>query len=281
MVVLGSGAMVIFGLGPVFDTLSRPPRGGGSSENRVIAEWNDGEITRDDLRLMQVNHFRTQQFLEALQLTAMKEKGDDFRPLAARIPPIQQDQQTQQYDVDQQLIERMVLARKAELEGVIASDGVVDNYLAMVSGDVGFTENDMARINEKANQGSCSLGNIRQHLRLELLAQQMRMLMQAGIPVIPNPLEAIQYHAMVAEKVECDVLPISVDNYLSKTGEPEILELKKIYEEGRFNYPFPDNEKPGFKQRNKVALGVLEGRWRNVHPERDEQTDRRRSAEGI
>ena len=46
MVVLGSAAMAIFGLGPVFDTLSRGSNRTVNRENEVLARWKDGERTR-------------------------------------------------------------------------------------------------------------------------------------------------------------------------------------------------------------------------------------------
>jgi hypothetical protein len=48
MVVLGSAAMAIFGLGPVFDAISKPPVT-NPREVKVIATWNGGDITRSDL----------------------------------------------------------------------------------------------------------------------------------------------------------------------------------------------------------------------------------------
>ncbi len=259
MVVLGSAAMAIFGLGPVFDTLSRPSQF-QDREVEIVAKWNGGDITRTELDAMQIRYFQTQRFLEALRSEAVAKKGDEFRSLAQPIPPIQMGQQFQQSMVDEQLIERMMLAQKAEEEGVVVSDGVLDDYLALASGDAGFSRNDLEQINRDVNQNGCSLENIRRHLKIELLAMQMRMYSMAGMTMIPNPLESMQLYARATERIECQVLPISVEQYVSKIdAEPSKSELKKIYEEGKYDFPDPTGKKPGFKRRDKVKLEYLVG----------------------
>ena len=257
MVVLGSGAMAIFGLGPVFDAMSRPSRN-SVREAEVIAKWKGGDITRMDLDSLQVRHYQTQRFLAGLQQQAVAKKGDNFQPLVQPIPPLREGQRFQQSLIDEQLIERFLMAQKAEEEGIVVSDGIIDDYLVMASGDAGFSRNDLAEINQEANQGGCSLDSIKRHLQLELLAMQMRLYTSAGLQLTPNPSEAIQLYRKVSERVECQTLPVSVDQFIGKIDEtPSEADLKKLYEEGKYNYTDPTGRKPGFKLRNKVKAQYL------------------------
>ncbi len=257
MVVLGSAAMAIFGLGPVFDAMSKPAVN-NQREVEVIAKWNGGDITRTDLDALQIRHFQTQRFLRELDQEAVAKKGDQFQRLVAPIPPIREGERFQQSLVDEQLIDRFILAKKAEEEGIVVSDGVIDDYLALASGNAGFSQNDLIRINKAANQGGCSIENIRRHLRIELLAQQMRMYTLAGLPMIPNPVEAMELHGRVTERVECQILPVSVEQYVNKIDEqPSDAELKKLYDEGKYDFPDPTGVKPGFKLRDKVKVQYL------------------------
>ena len=257
MVVLGSAAMAIFGLGPVFDAMSKPAVN-NQREVEVIAKWNGGDITRSDLDALQIRHYQTQRFLRELDQEAVAKKGDQFQRLVAPIPPIREGERFQQSLVDEQLIDRFILAKKAEQEGIVVSDGVIDDYLALASGNAGFSQNDLIRINKAANQGGCSIENIRRHLRIELLAQQMRMYTLAGLPMIPNPLESMELHGRVTERVECQILPVSVEQYVNKIDEqPGDAELKKLYEQGKYDFPDPTGVKPGFKLRDKVMVQYL------------------------
>lgn len=256
MVVLGSFAMAIFGLGNVFNQLADPGVGPNESAKQTLASWNGGDISRQDVANFQQQHSMTLRFLRELEAKAIEIKKDEFRSLAQPIMPL--SEQANQVDLDEQIINRIMLAHKAEKEGIVVSDGVIDDYLGMASGYVGFSRNDLNQINQAANHGNCSLENIRRHLKIELLAQQMDIYTNIGMTVIPNPLEAASLYKQSTELVECEVLPISVEEFFSKLSEtPPALELKKLFDEGKLDYADPTGKKPGFKQPNKVAVAYL------------------------
>ena len=152
MVVLGSAAMAIFGLGPVFDTLSRGGGGGRSSRdaNPVIATWSGGEITRLDLNRVQTGHFQTQRFLNALVQAAAAKNDGEVRSMALPIAPIQDGKRA---FIDEQLIARILMAERAKKEGIVVSDGAVDDYFVMASGDAGFSARELEAINSEVTRG--------------------------------------------------------------------------------------------------------------------------------
>jgi hypothetical protein len=252
MVVLGSAAMAIFGLGPVFDTLAS---GGGRESGRaaeVIATWKGGEITRVDLDLMEQRHFQAQRFLGELRKQAEKKKGDPVNSLALPIAMVQDGKREM---IDDQLITRFLMAERAKEEGMVVSDGMVNDYLAMFSGDVGFSKNDLEEINTVANNRYCSLQAVRERLKIELMANQMQICARAAIPFVPNPVEAMELYGRTMEQIECEVLPIEVEKYVSKVeGQPSAADIKKLYEEGKFQFSDPTGERPGFKIGRKLNL---------------------------
>ena len=84
VVFLGIGAMAIFGLGPVFDVLSRSSSYESGEQNPVVAKWKGGTFKRSDLDLLRIRHSEVLRFQQAVGLAAavkMKEKGEDYRPL--------------------------------------------------------------------------------------------------------------------------------------------------------------------------------------------------------
>ena len=148
MVVLGSAAMAIFGLGPAFDALSSPGRDSGDADE-VIASWNGGEITRGNLTLMEQRHYEAQRFLGAVLEAAEERKGGGFQSLAVPISMIPDGPREM---VDDQLITRFLMAERAKQEGVIVSDAMVNDYIAIHSGDAGFSNRDLEVINDSVNQ---------------------------------------------------------------------------------------------------------------------------------
>lgn len=253
MVVLGSAAMAIFGLGPVFDELSqRGANGGDSRQSEVVATWAGGKVTRVELDNWERGHWQAQRFLLGLEEAATDRKGDQIRSLAAPIPMLRDN--GNQDEVDEQLISKFLLSERAKSEGVIVSDGMIDDYILLSSGDVGFSKRDLDDINRNANQ-NCSLQRVKEHLKFELLAIQMQQYASAGIPMVPNPTEAIELYSRSQEQVECEVLPINVEDYLDKAGDDiSASELKKVYEKGKYEFEDPTGENPGFKIGPKLNV---------------------------
>ena len=139
MVVLGSAAMAIFGLGPVFDTLASRSAGGAAAANELIATWNGGDITRADLDTMKYSHYQAIRFLAEVRKQAVKKKGDEYGSLAMPIRAIQGDQREM---VDEALITRYLLAERAKEEGIIVSEGMVKDYIVLHSGDADGRQGD-------------------------------------------------------------------------------------------------------------------------------------------
>lgn len=258
MVVFGVGLMVVFGLGTVVSMVSPSDLTRGEQEDKVIAIWDDGEFKRSDLDNMRVLHFRTIEFLDALQAAAREQKGDEFRSAAMMISPIiRPGEDFQQELVDEELIRRALLAAKVYKDGLVVSDKMVNEYLAIVAGNARFSPNDHKAINRQVNMDRISMTNIREQLKMELAAQQMDLFSFAGFPFYPNPSEAIEINERMTREVDCQVHPIAVSDFEDKTGEPTEAELQVIYEQGKYNYPDPRGITPGFKRGKQVDIEYL------------------------
>lgn len=252
MVVLGSAAMAIFGLGPVFDELASRSRQGNDRQQEVVASWKGGDITRVELDQMEMRHYQTQRFLGTLFNAAVEKKGDEFTSFAIPITPIREGRREM---VDDQLISRFLMSERAKLEGILVSEAMVNDYIASYSGEAGFSNNDLKAINQKANNRYCSLQSVRDHLKMELLANMMQVCSLSGIPMIPNPTESMELYGRTMDQVDCEVLPIEVETFVSQVTEaPSAAELKKLYEAGKYQFPDPTGEKPGFKIGRKVNV---------------------------
>lgn len=252
MVFLGSAAMVIFGLGSVFDSFARSV-GQKAYDNPVLATWNGGDLTQDNVRGLYQRHSESHRFLTALVGAAEKKAGDKVQPLAPIIVPIQSQSMEQQND---QVIERVLLAQTAREQGIVVGDGMIRDYITLVSGDAGFSDQDLYKINREVNQASLDI--VKEHLKLELLAMQMSRLTQVGMSLIPNPTEAMSLYARTAEKIECEVVPFLVSDYVSKvSAKPTDGELRELYSQGKGEFSDPSGEKPGFKIPQKINVQYL------------------------
>ena len=254
MVVLGSAAMAIFGLGPVFDTLSNGRRSENQNpdEYKVIATWKGGEIDRLQLDSMRVDHYQTVAFLDGVRQATEKKFGGERRPFVMPISPINSNRPEV---VDGELISRYIFAQLAAEEGVVASDGMVDDYLEQLSAGANFSRQDYEAINNQVNSKYSTMSRIRERLKIELLANQMLLFGTLGISGSPNVTEAVQLFSRTTDQVECEVLPIDVTKMESQiTDEPDSTVLKALYEEGKYDFPTANGEKPGFKMGPRLRL---------------------------
>ena len=254
MVVLGSAAMAIFGLGPVFDTLSngRMSENENRDEYKAVATWKGGEISRLQLDSMRMLHYQTVAFLDGVRQAAAKKFGGERRPLVMPISPINSNRPEV---VDGELISRYIFAQLAAEEGVVASDGMVDDYLRELSAGADFSRQDFEAINNQVNSKYVTMSRIRERLKIELLANQMLLFGTLGISGAPNVTEAVQLYSRTTDQVECEVLPIDVSKMESQiTEKPDAAALKALYEEGKYDFPSANGEKPGFKMGPRLRL---------------------------
>ncbi len=258
LIIFGALLMAIFGLGPVFDQMTRGIQSSGGGENTVIGKWRNGDITRFQLDDLRRRHYASQRFLQELRAQAVKqceEKGVQYKAIAMPIQPIVERNDAAGY-VDEQLIERILLAERAKEEGVVVSDGMIVDYLAYTAGtEVEFSRNDLKQINRLANPNGTALGDIREHLKMELMAQQMKTFTSVGIAANPVPTEAVELYARANQTIECEVVPVSVGKYVSMVkGEPSRTEIQELYEKGKYEYKDPTGVRPGFRIPRKVNV---------------------------
>lgn len=245
--------MAFFGLGAVFETLTSTART-GTRENPTIASYKGGEFTRDQISEMTRNHYYTRNFLNELRALGVEKRGDEFVNLVRPIQPIRDGQQE---DIDEQIMGRHLMAKKAEAEGLTVSDSMIDQYLfgtyGVIDGD-GLSNRDLELLNREVNNGQISMAGIRRQLKDELLNQQMVTLSYAGIPRVPNPLESAQYFAKITQKMEGEIFPVSINDYIDSSAMPSETEIRALYEQGKAEFKDPSGARPGFKIPRRLKL---------------------------
>ena len=254
--------MAFFGLGTVFDSLTSSART-GTRDNPVVAIYDGGEFTRDDISNLTRNHFYTRNFLNELRTLGVEKRGDQFVELVRPIIPLQDGQQEYK---DEQIINRVLMAQKAETEGLAVSDSMVDQYFfgtyGVLDGD-GMSNRDLELLNRSVNNGQISMAAIRRHLKMELLSQQMTLLSYSGIPRVPSPLESVDFYAKVNKKIECEIFPVSIKEYVDNNSTPPESEIRSLYEKGKFSLKDPAGKRPGFKLPRRVKLQYLVGDYQD------------------
>ena len=266
IVVFGVFLMGIFGLGSVITGLNPGDMARRSiAENKVLAEWSGGELKEQDVSFLRRKHFAGQRLMEEVYKYALEQNGGNpFRVGVEPIPSIvRRGENPSPKQMDEEVMFRYLMAKRAEDEGFIVDETMVMDFLAQFSGDAGISKNILKELNKRANP-NLPLTPVIRHLQQELLWLQMVSMANGGraftsasregVAAI-NPTEAVELFARTNRIIECKVIPLSVDEYVSKvTEEPSNSELRELYEAGKYDYPFYNFTEPGFKQLKRARI---------------------------
>ena len=179
--------------------------------------------------------------------------------------PISPIRDGQQEVIDEQIISRRLMAEKAEAEGLKVSDNMIDQYLFSTYGviDDGLSNRDLELLNRSVNNGQISMAAIRRQLKTELLHQQMVTLSFAGIPRVPSPLESVEHYAKIKRKIDCEIFPVSISEYVDEEAMPSQSEIRDLYEEGKSEFKDPAGKRPGFKLSRRIKLQYFVGAYQD------------------
>ena len=153
------------------------------------------------------------------------------------------------------------MAEKAKEEGLLISNAMIDDYLAMSAGGAEVTPQLMKEINRDVNGGRIPMAAIRRQLEVELLNQKMMLLSMSGLPRVPNLTESVEHFGKTARKIECQVIPVSVSDYVDDSLTPTQSELRAIYEEGKLEFKDPSGQLPGFKTQRRIKMQYFAGNF--------------------
>ena len=257
MVPVGIFCMAFFGLGAVFEQWTSNVRS-GSRENPVIATWKKGEFTRDRINEIAQNHFGVVRLLRGIEAVGRDESGDEFVQMVTPISPIGNG--SQEY-INGQVISRYLMAEKARDEGLVVSDAMIDDYLTLAAGGATISTRQMKEINRDVNGGRIPMAAVRRQLETELLNQKMTVLTYSGLPRVPNLTESVEHYGKTARKIDCEVIPVSVSEYVDDSTTPTQSEIRKLYDEGKFDFKDPTGEEPGFKLPRRLKMQYFAGNY--------------------
>lgn len=261
MVVFGMVLMAIFGLGSVFMLVNDPGKAMDPSAREVFVKWNGGQLNKGQVQNLRLRHYASGRFIAALASEASKARGGRFPSVAIPIQWMPENMPVR--DVDSNMAQRYILAERAKQAGIVISDSMVSDYISLVHNLVDFSLADLQQINRNANGEYSDLIDIRSHLKMELAAQQYTILLNTGmprwlrqgVPTSISPTEAAEYNNRMEKTIECTVLGLNVDDYMSEVkGQPSNSELKKIFAEGRYQLEDPTGTEPGFKRPQRVKI---------------------------
>jgi hypothetical protein len=264
---------------PSIDDLFKTRQTGQSDPVKV--SWKGGQLTRNELQQLRYVHNATVRFVSLVINEATKRQGTPRAP-GYMFVNLQSGQiGISPYDDDGHLVETMILAQRAKELGVKVNDETVKNFLIKL-GDYTLKDSDgdfdaLVRQAVPDSQVNITPGMLFEHLKTEILAQQVRIMLQAGVesftpgditPLGSRPMRLFfRDHGLLPpgemwlayeklnRRVTIEAYPLAVEDFVSKvTEEPTDADLQKLFEEGRTRLANPAFPVSGFMQPHKVAF---------------------------
>ncbi len=258
LVVFGILLMASFGLASVMNSLT-PTGSRNEFAMKPVVKYSGGTFTNSDFALMRNRHFQAVNFLERFQ-QMLQTSRPDFQPRPIMINKMNSDAAPD--EMNGLIMERFLASKKAESIGIEVSDQAVLQYLRNFASDQSLTHYDFDRICLEIAGDQVDFIDIREQLKTELAIQQVNQMYASGVPGVPSITEAWEAFQKLENRIECQIVGFPVDNFMAQVTEtPTDSELRNLYEEGKYEFPDIAGERPGFKQRRKLAVAMLSANY--------------------
>ncbi|MFM2096221.1 MAG: hypothetical protein RIS70_3345 [Planctomycetota bacterium] len=242
LAIFGIICMIVFVVGSFLDDLLRGQ--GTTQRDEVVVTWAGGSVDEQQLNYYWSRHTLTLQFMNMLAQETIQRKGTPRFDM--RIEPAQRDDD---------ILDKLILARKAEEMGIVVSDQAVSDYLAKFCDEQVAPAEQQRMVNELLSDRRARLSSdqIFEQIRTEIAARTVGNIAFAGVP-ISTPATVWKYYNRVNRRVQVELLPLAVADYVDKTREPSEAEVKELYEKHKNQPPFPSSPEPGFRRRKQIAI---------------------------
>lgn len=249
IVIFGVLLMVSFTVLGTVQQFFTPKAPGQQEGEEIVATWEHGEITRAELQGQRIAQQSAFIFMNALAQEAQKAGG------TPQVQMLQGDSSLRG------LARQIILAKKAEELGVVVTEDTITQYLSKLTDGAKRTPEQFEAMFEQLmrdRRGVNYKGFLR-YMRQALMAQDMLLMGTAGLSAL-SPGEAKSYHDRMFRQKSVELLPLEVEDYLSKVkGEPSQAELEELYEKGEDRYTTPPSAEPAFRRRHKIKYGYFKG----------------------
>jgi len=232
------------------------PSGTSSVADEVVVTWKHGKIDEGELWAIRDAHNLTVRFLDLLVQKTIEAQGQPKGLGVVVMNGRVFDPGIPRSYAEEDLVQTVILARKAQDLGLRISDAALDEFLDTLTDDV-VPRSQFGALLQEATQGRLDRSQLFDQLRMELAAQHMRMMAGSGLFAM-SPSLAWDGFNRLNRRVKAELLPLAVADFEGQvTGQPTGAQIAALYEEGKDRYPFPNSPEAGFKRRPKIAFQYL------------------------
>jgi hypothetical protein len=208
----------------------------------VVVSWQGGGLRESGLQRQVLGRRALNQFLMALQAAA---SGSDQVQ-----PPLPDDEKS--------VVDSLLMAKEAKANGLVVSDGVVNEFLGIWTGDRVRPEQIAGVIDQLRDRVGIGEQDIFDGLRTLLLGERMQALTLRGTGFAGSP-PGWRWDAFrrLEQSATVEVVPVIVESLSDQVPEPTAAQLEKLYATYAGDLPQARSENPGFREPARLKYEAL------------------------
>ena len=215
---------------------------GGPAADAVVVKWKGGSLRESGLERAVIARRALNQFLMALQAAAT---GSD------RVqPPLRDDEQA--------VVDSLLMAREAEANGIVVSDTVVNDFLAIWTGDRVPQPEIRGVIAQLRERAGVTEQDIFDGLRTLLLGERMQALALRGTGFAGAP-PGWRWDAFrrLEQSATVEVVPVIVESLSDEVSQPTTAALEAVYTKYKDDLPRAVSDAPGFREPARIRYDAI------------------------
>jgi hypothetical protein len=215
----------------------------------VVRTTKYGKIKTSDLQNMRSRHDRIVRVFSSLLSKATGQPEQMIRPYLER--------QVFGDSKEEMLLNRWLIARKAEELGVNASDQAIDNFTDELLGSAG-----KEKLTDKDFNDSLALIG---RYTMRMFYEDMRDFVRISLFINSNrqslgsvtPGQRWDYYCRVNREATIACVPVKVENFVGEIKKPDDETLKAYFEKYKDRTPDPYSPEPGFRAPQRIEIAYF------------------------
>jgi len=215
---------------------------GGPKADTVVVTWKGESLRESGLERAVVARRALNQFLMALQAAASGSERVQ--------PPLRDDEKA--------VVDSLLMAREAEANGIVVSDAVINDFLAIWTGDRVPQADIRGVIDQLRERAGVTEQDIFDGLRTLLLGERMQALALRGTGFASAP-PGWRWDAFrrLEQSATVEVVPVIVESLGGEVAEPTTAALEAVYAKYKEDLPRAESDTPGFREPARIRYDAL------------------------
>jgi hypothetical protein len=214
----------------------------GPTADSVVVSWKGESLRESGLERAVIARRALNQFLMALQAAASGSERVQ--------PPLRDDEKA--------VVDSLLMAREAEANGIVVSDAVINEFLAIWTGDRVPQADIRGVIDQLRERAGVTEQDIFTGLRTLLLGERMQALALRGTGFASAP-PGWRWDAFrrLEQSATVEVVPVVVETLGGEVAEPTTAALEAVYEKYKDDLPRAVSDTPGFREPARIRYDAL------------------------